>query len=165
MFFNVVILKFILMITAPYVFQRCDFDLIGDDCKKPIVAKNPLQKKQDGFFATEIYEVGFLQRFSLRQRGISPFKNKGKNDDFSPYCFWNEIVGERWWTQLDKYQNETKCNVSSIRELGYHDLPFLFTRTMKPMDVCPKSTSDFNRKRSGQIVAFQWVSFNYYGLV
>ena len=41
MFFNVVILKFILMITAPYVFQRCDFDRFGDDCKKPNRCKKP----------------------------------------------------------------------------------------------------------------------------
>ena len=92
MFFNVVILKFILMITAPYVFQRCDFDLIGDDCKKPIVAKNPLgffaikkivaknplQKTQGGFFATEINEVGFLQRFS----------NRDPNRARIPKAFW-----------------------------------------------------------------------------
>ena len=62
MFFNIVILKFILLITTPYVFQLGGVlaGCCGDDCKKPIVAKNP-----SGFFAIKKIvaknQVGFLQ--------------------------------------------------------------------------------------------------------
>ena len=61
MFFNVVILNFISMITTPYVFQRCDFDLldlIDDGCKKPhgvFCNQKNRCKKPLGFFATGVF--------------------------------------------------------------------------------------------------------------
>ena len=85
MFFNVVILNFISMITTPYVFQRCDFDLldlIDDGCKKPHRCKKP-----HGVFCNQ--------------------KNRCKNAK-NPWVFCN------WGFLQSKLTNGVFCNASRV---------------------------------------------------